>query len=653
MNDAPRPSNDELARHLRSALASRAADVEIGPDEVHARVVTARGAATSRPILRSTLVPALTALAALVLVSALIVLAVGNSSFPSPSAIPSVPAAPSPSSASPPASTPSARPSPSPISLGRDPTGIPESLDGQPVTIGLAAVVHAQATTDATPFLIGGWFTDGSGNVCGGGVGGDPSPLLNGCGTVIGGDGPWNANTFPGPQGRMYWDGHQLPNGLGPSIVKVHTHDPRSADCLPETQAQCLAIVVVDDVLWTGDDWTNAAPISAAQAVQRLGQLQIAESVPQPGNGTLGVGRYLFATPPATTCTSPWPHDVFELHGDPRFGLVAIFADEAQRVATQAKLDASAPGCAADPRVVRPGPATWVGSANVLVLTYGPEVGPGTRIVLAADPGAEIPVVPFPPATLDESYRVVDDAEAARLSGNIGTDPVTDYSASDWFNAYTQDTYRRYAADALSYTIGEGRPPTSADMDAFQWAQLESRAVPGTARLYPVDHPQSTDPALAYEVLVAFEEKDPGLDSWGLIDVDPPGTTRTGDAGVAFETALTYEAARAVGKWPIAWPLLSPWSQASIGSEAAFEATETAYNNQGGSEFVVDLPTQDSASIANFLGATSATIAEDAQMDRGFLVLVEHSNVKAASAATTGLFVAPLRSGEWRVWVVH
>jgi hypothetical protein len=511
MNDSQRPTDDDLARQLRSAMVARAEDVEVEPGDIQALVATARVSALNRPSLGSSVVPVLAALAALIVLSTLILLAVGGGSSQSSPAVPSVPAARSPQSPQ------SAR---SPISVGRDPTGIPETLDGQPVTIGLAAVLYAQATTDATPFLIGGWFTDGSGNACSGGVGQDPSPLFNGCGTVIGGDSPWGDYSFPGPQGRMFWDGHQLPNGVGPSIVKVHTHDSRSADCRPETQAQCLAIVVVNDVLWTGDERTNAGPISAAQAVQRLGRFEIEEFLPQ-GNSTLGVGRHLFATPATGACQSPWPHDVFELHGDPRFGLVAIFPDEPARLVAQATLDALAPGCAADPRVVRPGKATWVGVANVLVLTYGPEVGPATKIVLNDNPGTQIPVVPFPPATLGESYRVVDDAQAARLSGNLDTDPVTNPSSSDWFDAYTQDTYRRFEANALSYTIGQGRPPTSADMDSSQWAQLKVQAVPGTVRLYPVDHSQSTDPALAHEVIVAFEERDPGLDSWGFIVIDP------------------------------------------------------------------------------------------------------------------------------------
>jgi hypothetical protein len=507
VKDLQRMTDDELAGQLHAALAARAEGVDVPAGEIQAAVATARRSALNRPSRVSLAI--IPALAVLVVAGALVVLGVGRGPGSISSAAPSIPA------------TPSVPAAPSAIPVARDPTGIPETFDGQGVTIGLAAVVHANETTDASPFLIGGWFSDGSGNACAGGPGRDPSPLLSGCATVVGGDSPWGDYSFPGPQGQMYWDGHQLPSGQGPSIVRVHTHDPRAAACLPTDRTLCLATMVVDDVLWSGDSWTDGAPISVAQAVQRLNRLSIQEDLPQP-NGTLVVARYLFATPAASPCPTPWPHEVFELHGDPRFGLVAIFPDAATRIATQAALNASAPGCAAEPRVMRPGPAMWFGTVNVLVLTFGSEVGPATQSVLV-DPGSPSPVIPFPPATLDESYRVVDDAEAARLSGDIDTDPVTNPSGSDWYDAYVQDTYRRFAADALSYVIGQGRPPTTADMDSSQWALLQRAAVPGTARLYLVDHSQSTDSALAHETIVAFEERQPTLDSWGFIVVDPPG----------------------------------------------------------------------------------------------------------------------------------
>jgi hypothetical protein len=80
-------------------------------------------------------------------------------------------------------------------SASRSPGGIPTSLDGEPVYLGLGAVLHADAMKDATPFLVGGWFGDGTRDTCTGGglVLGTPDPALfrHGCGSVVGGDSPW------------------------------------------------------------------------------------------------------------------------------------------------------------------------------------------------------------------------------------------------------------------------------------------------------------------------------------------------------------------------------------------------------------------------------------------------------------------------------
>lgn len=132
-----------------------------------------------------------------------------------------------------------------------------------------------------------------------------------------------------------------------------------------------------------------------------------------------------------------------------------------------------------------------------------------------------------------------------------------------------------------------------------------------------------------------------------------PSPSLSGDAAMALNVATLYETARASGQWSVAWALPSKRSQATIGSLAAFEATETAYNAVGGTMFSFQGPTQDAALVATFLGAEQAAIANEADTSRGFLVFVQHPNVKAASAGTTGLFVAQLLSCGWRIWLVH
>jgi hypothetical protein len=406
--------------------------------------------------------------------------------------------------------------------IARYPSGIPKTFDGQPVEIGFAAVLHAQATTDATPFLVGGWFDDGSLNVCGR-INLDPSPLLTGCATAVGGDSPWGAYSWPGPQGWMYWNGHRLPEGLGPSIVKVHTHDPRSSACLSGSFPPCQSIIVVDDVSWTGDTWTKADPISVAQAARRLDAFTISMNVPEGPNSSLVVERHVFMTPVAEACPSPWPHEVFALHGDPQVGLVAIFPDEGARSNAQATLDPAAPGCATDPRIIRPAAASWVGTQNILVLVYGADVGSAVQAALSSGKGWDPSfAAPFSPDGLDESYRVVNDAEASRANGTFNANyALANNAADEGYENYVKETYRRFAANALSYVIGEGRQVSQTDVGATQWAELEQDAVPGTARLYVIDHPASTDPAFATEVLVSFEGRQASSDTWYLKVVGP------------------------------------------------------------------------------------------------------------------------------------
>lgn len=132
-----------------------------------------------------------------------------------------------------------------------------------------------------------------------------------------------------------------------------------------------------------------------------------------------------------------------------------------------------------------------------------------------------------------------------------------------------------------------------------------------------------------------------------------PSDASIGDAAAALELATRFETARAAAKWSVAWPLLSERSQATIGSLASFTAEEAAYNAQGGTMFSVQPPTQDADLVANFLGGSQAAIAQVADVSRGYLIFALHPDVKAASAGTTGLYVAPLRNGDWRIWIVH
>ena len=159
----------------------------------------------------------------------------------------------------------------------------------------------------------------------------------------------------------------------------------------------------------------------------------------------------------------------------------------------------------------------------------------------------------------------------------------------------------------------------------------------------------------------------PRRDCWAFAFVETAGTSTivddlatgasapspTTDAAMALEVASSYETALSAGDWSTAWALLSQQSQATVGSLGAFETLALAYNAQGGMAFELQEPTQDTALVANFLGASQAAIASVADVSRGYLVFAQHPNVQAASAGTTGLYIAPLRAGDWRIWLVH
>lgn len=416
----------------------------------------------------------------------------------------------------PPAEPTTAASPPSASSDGRQITGIPETFDDEPVLLGVAAAAHAEESADATPFLIGGWFNDATVAMCSGGIGRDPAALLSGCATGIGPAAP--GGTFNGVGTvHVFWDGHTLPNGRAPSILRVHTHDPRTSECRPESRDSCRRVVVVEDVLWSGDPATETAPISVIDAVQTLGAMNLQTSFQTGPMEYLAVTRRLFTAPLDAPCPAPWPRHVFALHGDPQFGLLAVFPNEGERMAAQAALDANQAGCAVDPKVVRPGPAAFAARANVLAIVYGEPARARMQGALDGTIDRDM-YLPLPGKDLDESYRVVADAQAARAAGDLTGFPLLPPKADDvQFDAAVADMYDRSDADALRYVIDAGGEATEAAVGGDIWAQLTRWAVTGTGKLYVVEHPFSTDPALREERIVASRLKEPSVDTWAFL----------------------------------------------------------------------------------------------------------------------------------------
>ncbi len=133
----------------------------------------------------------------------------------------------------------------------------------------------------------------------------------------------------------------------------------------------------------------------------------------------------------------------------------------------------------------------------------------------------------------------------------------------------------------------------------------------------------------------------------------PSAAASNADVAAALQTAKKFEAARASGDWPTAWALLSAYSKGLIGTESAFQGEESAYNAAGGSTYRIDPPTQNPDLLsATYLGDVYTDVAANADISRAWIVVVQHPNFPAASAATTTLVVASI-GNSWAVWIGH
>lgn len=157
----------------------------------------------------------------------------------------------------------------------------------------------------------------------------------------------------------------------------------------------------------------------------------------------------------------------------------------------------------------------------------------------------------------------------------------------------------------------------------------------------------------------------PSFDGWAQVSIpgaracvggaspSPAASTLSPDAAAALAAAEAYEAARAAGHWSTAWAMLSGYSQAQVGSLAAYEANETAYNRSGGTLYTIEPPTRNSDLLGvAFLGQAYTDAAAHVQIGRAWLVAVDHPDVAAASAGSVSLLLAP-EGDQWLVWIAH
>lgn len=172
--------------------------------------------------------------------------------------------------------------------------GIPRTWQGQPVLRGQAALDQAKAASDESPFLVAFWAGESGLINC------NAQPQFDDpCkGTSNIGDEPGIPSDSLGPALHMEQatnTGHVAP---GPMIVRVHTHDPRALACTADQRASCQAVMVVDNILWTGDQATEPHPGTVSEVMAAFGGVT---ALRFPNNSFLGdlpgVPQVLFPGP--------------------------------------------------------------------------------------------------------------------------------------------------------------------------------------------------------------------------------------------------------------------------------------------------------------------------------------------------------------------
>ncbi len=179
-------------------------------------------------------------------------------------------ASPSPSSSAGPSqiqASPSASPSTDKYALaGRYEDGIPRTWEGQPVLRGQAAIDAANASTDASSFLVAFWAGIEGPRSCVALGAGDNALYLCG-GMTDAGDAPGVVSAALEKALRV----DVSTAAPGPVIARVHTHDPALMTCPAAYAAGCVHTMVGEAIVWNGDDATAPHPTTVAQAAAAFG----------------------------------------------------------------------------------------------------------------------------------------------------------------------------------------------------------------------------------------------------------------------------------------------------------------------------------------------------------------------------------------------
>jgi hypothetical protein len=365
-------SDEKIEARVRAAFAAEQRQAE--SDLRRAPLQPHRGS-------RLRLIPGIAAVA---LVAVLVVVSVGLS-YNLRNAATGSPAPSSSSSSSTLQSSPPSLPSASPNSSAladRYADGMPRTFEGQPVLRGQAAVDAANASTDASSFLVGFWAgTEPNARSCPAMGPGDVA--LYACG------GMGNVGDQPGIESTALEMALRVDTSAvapGPVIARVHTHDPALMNCPASYAAGCVHTMVGEAIVWHGDASTEPGPTTVAQAAAAFGV---------PATPVLGLCEWNF--PGVTVLQYPSP-DTPGLQGPE--GVIAVFPSPAALAA--AAPDAAAHGESDVPATYGPscesygetdplrGPGRfsfkfrWLARGNVLVVVqYDTSVGPQNDVIVA------------------------------------------------------------------------------------------------------------------------------------------------------------------------------------------------------------------------------------------------------------------------------
>lgn len=252
--------------------------------------------------------------------------------------------------------------------------GIPSILDGQSVL--RPSSIGTTAPGDDSSFLVGGWSFDfGAITIACALIVAPPAPYGPRCGT------PFLAETpIYGDEHRVQVDRSTSAIPPGPVVLRVHRHDQRSETCAPAARDACESMAVLEAAVWTGDDVTAAAPITAIQAVNRL-----VSADPSFGNADLSTAEASTEVNyplPSLTCVAPYPKLAWAVAGSEIDSLLVFPSVAARKAVDQDFRSSGFVGTSSDgtSKCVAIFDArfshTWVSGENVMVAIQTDVNGP-------------------------------------------------------------------------------------------------------------------------------------------------------------------------------------------------------------------------------------------------------------------------------------